>query len=57
MSEQADTVIGRIHILLSEALRCLEDGNHVAVRRKVAYADVLLDELRPARKPSDPGAP
>jgi hypothetical protein len=57
MSEQADTVIGRIHILLSEALRCLEDGNHVAVRRKVAHADVLLDELRPARRPSDPGAP
>ena len=35
----------QLHVLLAEVLRCLEDGRLDAVRRKVAYADVLVCEL------------
>lgn len=35
----------RVHVLLAEALRCLEDGLTDAVRRKVAYADALVCDL------------
>ena len=38
-------LIARLHVLLAESLRCLTDGNLVAVRRKVGYADVLVCEL------------
>jgi hypothetical protein len=36
---------GRVHVLLAEALRCLDDAQFASVRRKVAYADVLVCEL------------
>jgi len=50
----ADT-IARMHILLAEALRCLQDEKYTAVRRKIAYVDVLLHELvaRDGRQPAD----
>lgn len=39
------TEIRRLHILIAEALRCLEEGKSASVRRKIGYADVLLCEL------------
>jgi len=39
------TEIRRLHILMAEALRCLEEGKSAAVRRKIGYADLLLCEL------------
>lgn len=35
----------KLHTLLAEALRCLEDGRLDAARRKVAYADALVHDL------------
>jgi hypothetical protein len=51
-------LVERMHVLLAEALRCQKDQRPSAVRRKVAYADVLLCELAAALAvaPSAPDA-
>ena len=50
----AADVIARLHVLIAEALRCLDAGRADATRGKLAYADYLLRELA-AKRPT-PGA-
>jgi hypothetical protein len=41
-----EQIAAQLHVLLTEALRCLEDPDrHVATRRKLLYADTLVTDL------------
>lgn len=47
VAQQRDELLAvkaRLHVLLAEALRCLDDGRMDRVRAKLVYADFLLQE-------------
>jgi hypothetical protein len=47
--EPREEILKQLHVLLAEAVRCLDDGRPEVTVRKLAYADSLVGDLAAAR--------